>query len=51
MVIVLSHPIYGTKVAIAEAEALADEKNGWVRMLPAPPSREPVIEVRRKRKE
>lgn len=31
MVIYLRHPIHGTKVAIAENEAAADEANGWVR--------------------
>lgn len=29
--IYLRHDIHGTKVAIAEAEAEADEKNGWKR--------------------
>lgn len=39
MHIYLKHPRHGTKVAIAEAEALCDEKNGWVRFDPheAPP--------------
>ena len=27
----LTHPLHGAKHAYAEAEALADEKNGWVR--------------------
>ena len=27
----LTHPVHGTKHAYLEAEALADEKNGWVR--------------------
>lgn len=31
MVIYLRHPRHGTKVAISEAEALADEENGWER--------------------
>ena len=31
MVIYLRHPVHGTKVAIAEAEAKADEKEGWER--------------------
>lgn len=31
MVIHLRHPIHGTKVAISNTEAEADEKNGWVR--------------------
>ncbi len=29
--IYLRHKFHGTKVAIAEAEAVADEKNGWER--------------------
>lgn len=29
--ICLTHPLHGTKHAYAEAEALADEKNGWTR--------------------
>jgi hypothetical protein len=31
MVIYMRHPQHGTKIAIAEAEAVADEANGWVR--------------------
>ena len=31
MVIYLQHPKHGNKVAIAESEAIADEKNGWIR--------------------
>lgn len=31
MVINLRHPTHGTKVAISDIEAAADEKNGWVR--------------------
>ena len=31
MVIYLRHPKHGTKVAICEAEAVQDEKNGWER--------------------
>ena len=31
MVIYLKHPQHGTKVAISEDEASADEKNGWER--------------------
>jgi hypothetical protein len=31
MVIYLRHPIHGSKVATMEAEADADEKNGWER--------------------
>jgi hypothetical protein len=31
MVIYMRHPVHGNKVAIAEAEAVYDEKNGWER--------------------
>ena len=31
MVIYMRHPVYGSKVAIAEAEAVYDETNGWER--------------------
>lgn len=31
MVIYLTHPQHGAKVAISELEAEADELNGWVR--------------------
>ena len=34
MIIYLKHPTYGEKIAIAEAEAEADEKNGWERYTP-----------------
>ena len=30
-VIYLKHELHGTKVAVAEEEAAADEKNGWAR--------------------
>lgn len=30
-VIYLRHPVHGAKVACMEAEAVYDEKNGWVR--------------------
>lgn len=30
-VIYMKHKIHGAKVATMEAEAIADEKNGWVR--------------------
>jgi hypothetical protein len=37
MVIYLRHPVHGNKVATMEAEAIADELNGWVRYtLPKP---------------
>jgi hypothetical protein len=31
MVIYLRHPVHGNKIAIAEAEAIYDEQNGWER--------------------
>lgn len=31
MVIYLTHPVHGTKVATQEAEAVYDEANGWKR--------------------
>ena len=34
MVIYLVHPKHGSKVALAEAEAVADERNGWMRVVP-----------------
>jgi len=34
MVIYLSHPVHGTKVAISEVEAVEDENNGWSRYNP-----------------
>jgi len=38
MVIYLKHPKHGSKVAICDAEAEYDEKNGWVRYNPDTPS-------------
>lgn len=38
MHIYLKHSIHGTKVAISDMEASADEKNGWVRYNPETPS-------------
>jgi hypothetical protein len=55
MVIYLTHPIHGAKVATMHLEAEMDEKNGWVRYNPDTPS-EPeaapvnVLEVKRRRK-
>jgi hypothetical protein len=55
MVIYLTHPIHGAKVATMDLEAEMDEKNGWVRYNPDTPS-EPeaapvnVLEVKRRRK-
>jgi hypothetical protein len=55
MNIYLKHPIHGTKVATMELEAVADEKNGWVRYTHDTPEEEvaPVnaLEVKRRRKE
>jgi hypothetical protein len=36
MNIYLKHPKHGTKVAVSELEAVADEKNGWERYEIAP---------------
>lgn len=33
MIIELVHPLHGTKHAYLEAEAAADEKNGWKRLV------------------
>ena len=55
MVIYLTHPIHGAKVATMDLEAEADEQNGWTRYNPNTPS-EPeaapvnVLEVKRRRK-
>ena len=55
MIIYLTHPIHGAKVATMDLEAEADEKNGWTRYNPDTPS-EPeaapvnVLEVKRRRK-
>jgi hypothetical protein len=55
MVIYLTHPLHGAKVATMDLEAEADEKNGWTRYNPDTPS-EPeaapvnVLEVKRRRK-
>jgi hypothetical protein len=55
MIIYLTHPIHGAKVATMDLEAEADEQNGWIRYNPDTPS-EPeaapvnVLEVKRRRK-
>lgn len=53
MVIYLKHPKHGTKVAICDMEAVADEKNGWTRYtLDTPVEAAPVaneLEVKRRR--
>jgi len=38
MVIYLSHPVHGRKVATMDLEADFDEKNGWMRYNPDTPS-------------
>lgn len=38
MVIYLTHPIHGAKVATLDLEAEADEANGWTRYNPETPS-------------
>jgi len=57
-VIYLTHPKHGAKVAAAEWEALADEKNGWTRYDPNnprelvedAPAEDNMLRVRRKRR-
>jgi hypothetical protein len=38
MVIYLTHPLHGAKVATMDIEAEADEANGWTRYNPDTPS-------------
>lgn len=48
-VIYLRHPVHGAKVAIAEPEAVYDEKNGWERFDPeATAASEPALRRRRR---
>jgi hypothetical protein len=49
MVIYLRHPTHGNKVAILEAEAEADEKNGWERYEIGVELPEPVNELAKPR--
>ena len=53
MIIYLSHPVHGAKVAPMDLEAEADEKNGWTRYNPdTPVQAAPVIntlEIKRRR--
>jgi len=55
MIIYLTHPEHGAKVATMDLEAEMDERNGWTRYNPDTPS-EPeaapvnVLEVKRRRK-
>ncbi len=55
MHIYLRHPLHGTKVAIMDREAEADEQNGWVRYTPGTPEEPPAapvnaLDVKRRRK-
>ena len=55
MIIYLSHPVHGAKVATMDLEAEADEKNGWTRYNPDTLSESEaapvnVLEVKRRRK-
>ena len=55
MIIYLSHPVHGAKVATMDLEAEMDEKNGWTRYNPdtlSEPEAAPVnvLEVKRRRK-
>jgi hypothetical protein len=55
MVIYLTHPIHGAKVATMHLEAEMDEKNGWTRYNPDTTSESEaapvnVLEVKRRRK-
>lgn len=54
-VIYMKHAVHGAKVANIEAEAVADEANGWVRYTLDTPAEEVVapvnvLEVKRRRK-
>jgi hypothetical protein len=43
----MQHPVHGCKMAIAEVEAIADEKLGWIRVKEPEPAQEitdPVAE-------
>ena len=48
-VIYMSHPVHGAKVATMEMEAVADEKNGWVRYTLDTPVEAAPLEVKRRR--
>jgi len=48
-VIYMKHELHGAKVATMEAEAVADEKNGWVRYTLDTPS--DIVEVAAPKKE
>jgi hypothetical protein len=55
MIIYLTHPEHGAKVATMDLEAEMDERNGWTRYNPDTPSEIEaapvnVLEVKRRRK-
>jgi hypothetical protein len=56
MIIYLSHPVHGAKIATMDLEAEMDERNGWTRYNPDTPSELDeaapvnVLEVKRRRK-
>ena len=56
MIIYLTHPEHGAKVATMDLEAEMDERNGWTRYNPDTPSETEeaapvnVLEVKRRRK-
>ena len=55
MIIYLSHPVHGAKIATRDLEAEMDERNGWTRYNPdtsSEPEAAPVnvLEVKRRRK-
>lgn len=55
MIIYLTHPVHGAKMATMDLEAEADEKNGWTRYNPdtlLTPEVAPVnvLEVKRRNK-
>jgi hypothetical protein len=55
MIIYLSHPVHGAKIATMDLEAEMDERNGWTRYNPdtsSEPEAAPVnvLEVKRRRK-
>lgn len=42
MIIYMTHPVHGAKVAINELEAIYDESNGWMRYDPTTPAKAEV---------
>ena len=45
MVIYLTHPLHGAKVATMHLEAEMDEKNGWTRYNPDTPSEPEAVNL------